>query len=81
MQSNVDANCNVASHAHPLPTQPSPRAVEEQRVRALVSRQPIALNLQGLPFERAPSVTDVLMPKIRRSDFDENGTHVSVLVQ
>jgi len=46
--------------------------MEEQRVRALVARQPIALNLQGLPFERAPTVTDVLMPKIRRSDFNEN---------
>ena len=81
MQPDVDASYNVISHAHPLPTQPSPRVVEEQRVRALVARQPIALNLQGLPFERAPTVADVLMPKIRRSAFNEHGTHMSVLVQ
>ena len=55
--------------------------MEEQRVRALVARQPIALNRRGLPFERASTVTDVLMPKIRRSDFNENGTLMSVLVQ
>ena len=55
--------------------------MEEQRVRALVAGQPIALNLQGLPFERAPTVTDVLMPTIGRSDFNENGTLMSVLVQ
>ncbi|KAG9198418.1 hypothetical protein G6514_010181 [Epicoccum nigrum] len=54
--------------------------MEEQRVRALVARQAIALNLQGLPFEHAPTVTDVLMPKIRRSELNEkvNPSHLDL---
>ncbi|KAJ4993447.1 hypothetical protein SVAN01_00995 [Stagonosporopsis vannaccii] len=68
----LKTNFVAASHAHPLPATPAPRAVEEQRLRAMIARHSIVVKLQKLSCERAPTVTDVLLPKTRRSRFDEN---------
>lgn len=51
--------------------------MEEQRVRGLIARHPIAVDLRGLPFERASTITSVLVPKIRRSVLNDSGTYRS----
>ncbi|KAF1363736.1 hypothetical protein EJ07DRAFT_152512 [Lizonia empirigonia] len=70
----LNINCSAASHAHPLPTRLSPQALEEQRIRALIARQTINVNLCGLSCEHAVTVSDILTPKIRRSPFNEQVT-------
>ncbi|KAJ8105884.1 hypothetical protein OPT61_g9909 [Boeremia exigua] len=72
LQPIFDAGVNAAGHAHPLPVRLSPRALEEQRVRALIARQPIAVKLLGLPCERVPTVASILTPRVRRSPINEN---------
>ncbi|KAF3009432.1 hypothetical protein E8E13_000238 [Curvularia kusanoi] len=81
MQANVGASYKAVSHARPLPTLPSAQVFKEQRLRALISQQPITVHLHGLPFKRAPTVADVLMPTVRRSVFNENGTYLFISLQ
>lgn len=72
-QPRLNSDFSTISHAHPLSTQSSPSTTREQRVRALIARQPIHVSLHGLSCERAATVSDILTPKIRRSPFNGEG--------
>ncbi|KZM19162.1 uncharacterized protein EKO05_0009944 [Ascochyta rabiei] len=71
---HVPTEVGILSHAHPSPTKHLPRSREEQRLRALISRQTINVNLRGLSCEHAATVSEILAPKIRRSPFNEEVT-------
>lgn len=70
-QLDLNTGFGVVSHAHPPPACASPQALEEQRVRALITRQSINVVLRGLSCGRAATVADILTPKIRRSPLNE----------
>ncbi|KAF2626735.1 hypothetical protein BU25DRAFT_459416 [Macroventuria anomochaeta] len=74
IQPILNIGFDTSSHAHPLPVRPSPQALEEQRVRTLIAHQSLAVNLHGLPYERAATVSDILTPRIRRSPFHDEVT-------
>ncbi|KAJ4316256.1 hypothetical protein N0V94_005535 [Neodidymelliopsis sp. IMI 364377] len=62
---------STASHAHPSSIQGSSSSPEEHRLRRLIDRQIINVNLRGLLWNDAATVSDVLTPEIRRSPFNE----------
>lgn len=76
IQLKMNIDFDTGSHAHPMSSWPSLQALKERRVRALVARQPIAVCLRGLPREHARTVSDILVPQIRRSPFRQEGTWV-----
>lgn len=77
MQHGSSPDCSAASHAHPLPTQPSPSALKEKHIRALIARQTINVALRGLHCEHATTAPDILTPKIRRSPFNRASMYES----